>query len=144
VKISKEGMGLIKLHEGLRLEAYPDPATLSVPWTIGYGHTKDVKPGDCITYDQADEFLLQDISWVEDCINDAVDVELTQNQFDSLCSFVFNLGCKAFMSSTLLKLINQGNFAAAQQQFARWNKAGGKVMSGLTRRRKDEADRFGV
>lgn len=142
MNISDNGLTLIKSHEGLRLTAYPDPGTGAEPWTIGYGHTKGVKPGDVITDAEATEFLRQDIAWVEDCVNENVAVSMTQNQFDALCSFVFNLGCSQFRSSTLLRLFNEGNAVAAAQQFARWNKAAGNVMAGLTRRRQDERDLF--
>lgn len=142
MKISQQGLNLIKSHEGLRLEAYPDPGTGGEPWTIGYGHTKGVKQGDVIDDETATQFLRDDVSWVEDCVNEAVDVDLTQNQFDALCSFVFNVGCGAFQGSTLLRLLNAGNYEAARQQFARWDKAAGKVMAGLTRRRREEAEVF--
>lgn len=142
VKISDTGLTLIKAHEGLRLEAYPDPGTGGDPWTIGYGHTKGVKPGDVISEAEASDFLRQDVAWVEDCVNENVNGPLTQNQFDALCSFVFNVGCGAFRSSTLCRLINEGNFEGAAGQFSRWNKAAGRVLPGLTRRRKEEAELF--
>lgn len=142
VKISDNGLTLIKAHEGLRLEAYPDPGTGGDPWTVGYGHTKGVKPGDVISEAEASDFLRQDVAWVEDCVNENVNGPLTQNQFDALCSFVFNVGCGAFRSSTLCRLINEGNFEGAAGQFSRWNKAAGRVLPGLTRRRKEEAELF--
>ena len=126
----------------MRLNAYPDPGTGGEPWTIGYGHTGGVKHGDVIDEDGATQFLRNDVAWVEDCINDHVTFDLTQNQFDALCSFVFNLGCKAFTGSTLCKLINEGNFPAAAQQFGKWNKAAGRVLAGLTIRRQAEAELF--
>lgn len=142
VKISDTGLKLIKSHEGLRLQAYPDPGTGGEPWTIGYGHTKGVQPGDEIDEIAATALLAADVSWVEDCINESVDVALTQNQFDALCSFVFNVGCGAFKGSTLLKLLNEGNYQAASQQFGRWSKAAGKTLPGLVRRRAEEAELF--
>ncbi len=142
VKISETGLDLIKAHEGLRLTAYPDPGTGGEPWTIGYGHTGSVKDGDQITEAQATYFLRSDVQWAEGCIADHVSVDLTQNQFDALCSFVFNVGFKTFTGSTLCSLINEGNFDAAATQFKRWNHAGGKVLAGLTTRRQREADLF--
>ena len=136
------GLNIIKAHEGLRLEAYPDPGTGGAPWTIGYGHTKNVKHGDVIDNETATQFLRDDVSWVEDCVNENVTIDLAQNQFDALCSFVFNVGCSAFSNSTLLRLLNAGNFEGAQQQFAKWDKAAGRVLPGLTRRRREEAELF--
>lgn len=144
MKISANGLGLIQAHEGLRLEAYPDPGSGGEPWTIGFGHTKGVKPGDVITEEEATTFLQQDIAWVEDCINQTVDVELTQNQFDALASFVFNLGCGAFKGSTLCRLLNAGNYAGAAEQFHRWTKAAGKDLPGLVKRRAHEAELFSL
>lgn len=142
MKISDSGLNLIKEHEGLRLTAYPDPGTGGEPWTIGYGHTGNVLPGQTITQEEADYFLRNDVSWAEDCINESVDVALTQGQFDSLVSLVYNIGCKAFKGSTLLNILNTGNYSAASQQFGRWNKSGGSVLAGLTKRRKAEAELF--
>lgn len=143
MKISDRGLELIKRHEGLRLEAYPDPGSGGEPWTIGYGHTgTDVAPGLMIDEAEATRLLRSDVGAAEQCIDEAVEVEITQHQFDALVSFVFNLGCRAFMGSTLLKLLNQGNHAAAMGQFSRWDRAGGRVMAGLTKRRHDEAALF--
>ena len=144
MKISDLGLTLIKAHEGLRLKAYPDPGTGGDPWTIGYGHTKDVKPGDEIDEETATQFLRDDVAWVEDCVNENVTVTLTQNQFDALCSLVFNIGCNAFKNSTLCRLLNGSNYDGARQQFQRWNKAAGRELAGLTRRRKEEAELFGA
>ena len=143
MKISETGLSAIKQHEALRLESYPDPGTGEEPWTIGYGHTgKDIRQGLTITEEEANQYLRNDIGWVEDCVNENVTVELTQSQFDALCSLIFNIGCKAFAGSTLLRLLNEKHYEAAEQQFARWNKAAGKVLAGLTKRRKDEAELF--
>ena len=142
MKISDSGLTLIKAHEGLRLKAYPDPGTGGDPWTIGFGHTKGVKPGDEIDDETATQFLRDDVAWVEDCVNENVSVDLTQNQFDALCSFVFNVGCGAFKGSTLCRLLNAGNYEGARTQFARWDKAAGNVLPGLTRRRREEAELF--
>lgn len=138
--ISEKGLDLIKKYEGLKLTAYLCPANV---WTIGYGSTgKHVKQGMTITEEEAEQLLKDDVSRFEDCINDGIDVELTQEEFDALVCFAFNVGCGAFMGSTLRKLINEGKKTAAAQQFLRWDKAGGKVLAGLARRRADERALF--
>lgn len=140
MKLSDKGLELIKAHEGLSLKAYICPAGV---WTVGYGHTgADVTPETVWTQAEAENALRLDVGWAEDCINQFVDVPLTQGQFDALVSFVFNVGPNAFRNSTMLKLINSGNFEAAGSQFGRWNKGGGKVLSGLTKRRQEEAGLF--
>lgn len=136
MKISDKGLKLIKDFEGLKLTSYLCPANV---WTIGYGSTgPHVKEGMTITEQEAEDLLKEDVSKFEDCVNQAVEVDLTQEEFDALVSFSFNVGCGAFMGSTLLRLLNAGNKQAAAQQFPRWNKAGGKVLAGLTRRREAE------
>ena len=139
-KISEEGAELIKRHEGRRLTAYKDPVGI---WTIGYGHTgPDVLPGMVITEETADIMLENDLLDVYDCIEAYVDVDLSQGQYDALCSFIFNLGCGAFRNSTLLRLLNQGDYDGARKQFPRWCHAGGKKMGGLVKRRAEEAQLF--
>jgi lysozyme len=145
VKLSAEGLSLLKQFEGLKLEAYPDPATNGDPWTIGFGHTgPDVHKGLTITEAEAEDLLVEDVHKFEQCVEDALELPATQHQFDSMVVLVYNIGCKAFSGSTLLRLFNDGNVVAAQQQFGRWNKAAGKEMAGLTRRRDAEADLFGM
>lgn len=141
-RVSSAGRALIKAHEGLRLQAYPDPASGGHPWTIGYGHTSGVKPGDKITEEEADAFLAEDLVWVEHTINALVKVPLTQPQFDALASLIFNIGARAFEKSTLLRLLNSGDYLGASVQFERWVHAAGKVMPGLRRRRREERDLF--
>ncbi len=140
--ISDAGLKLIIQFEGIRTRAYPDPATGGEPWTIGVGHTGGVKPGDVCTDQEALDWLREDCAEAEQAIDELVEVELTQNQRDALISFVFNLGAGNFRNSTLLKLVNSGQFDAAAQQFSRWSKANGKKIAGLLRRRKAEADLF--
>lgn len=142
MKTSENGKQLIKEHEGFRANAYPDPGTGGDPWTIGYGHTKGVKKGDTITKSQADKFLLDDLKGPERTIGNKVTVRLTQNQFDALSSFIFNLGSGNFEKSTLLRKLNKKDYTGAADEFLKWNKAGGRVLPGLTRRRKDERDLF--
>lgn len=131
---------LIKEAEGLRLEAYlPTPNDV---WTIGYGHTKTAKPGMRITKAGAEALLLHDLAWVEATIDKYVKVPLNQNQYDALASFIYNVGASAFRKSTLLKLLNAGDYEGAAEQFPRWNKQKGKVLRGLTARRQKEKTLF--
>ena len=140
--ISARGQALIVQFEGLKLEAYPDPASGGDPWTIGAGHTRGVHEGDTCTELEAMDWLREDCQDAEQCIDDNVEVPLTQNQRDALISFIFNLGCGNFRSSALLKLLNMANYDAAGKQFQRWSKAAGKEMAGLKRRRLAEAALF--
>jgi lysozyme len=133
--ISENALILVKLFEGCKLEAYQDSVGI---WTIGYGHTKGIKKGDKITQEQATKFLHKDLDIHSDPINKLVKVNLSQNQYDALASFIFNLGGRNFSTSTLLKKLNQEDYQATANEFPRWNKAGGKVLRGLTRRRECE------
>ena len=142
MKISDAGIALIKSFEGLRLEAYPDPATGGDPWTIGYGHTGEVRPDMVITEAEAEQLLRQDIVQFEMCVNRLLQVSVTQGQFDALVSFAFNLGCGNLRKSTLLRKLNAGDADGAAAEFAVWNRAAGRVMAGLTRRREAERDLF--
>lgn len=137
--ISKNGLDLIKQFESLQLKAYKCSANV---WTIGYGHTKNVKEGDCISQDQANCFLMRDLYSVELAIVRLVKVKLNQNQFDALCSLIFNIGISAFKKSTLLAKLNNGDYVGAAEQFRRWNKVNNVVMAGLVRRRQAEEDLF--
>ncbi|MGR2678743.1 lysozyme [Chromobacterium haemolyticum] len=140
MKTSANGIKLIQQFEGLRLKAYQDAVGV---WTIGYGHTgPDVTPGLVITQAQADALLARDLSRFESGVTRLVQVPLNQNQFDALVCFSFNLGLGALQGSTLLRLLNAGDYAGAAAQFPRWNKAGGKVLPGLTRRRVAEQALF--
>lgn len=143
MRISDAGIDLIKQSEGCRLTAYPDPATGGHPWTIGYGHTgSDVHPGKVITQAEAYRLLVEDLDLFERGVKRLVTVELTQGQFDALVCFSFNVGLGALQQSTLLKMINAGDFDGAAKQFLRWDKAAGKVMAGLTKRRQAESELF--
>jgi len=137
LKTSITGICLIKGFEGLRLRTYKCPAGID---TIGYGHTgKEAYPGNIITSKKAEKLLRNDLTKYEDVINKLVTVELSQSQFDALVSFVYNLGPSALKRSTLLKLLNRGDYSGAAGQFTRWNKAGGKILPGLIKRRCREA-----
>ena len=134
-----KGIELIKHFEGCELEAYKCPAGV---WTIGYGHIKGVHEGMKITEMQAEEMLKSELHEYEGYINDYVTVPLNQNQFDAMVSWVYNLGGGNLRASTLLKVLNAGDYDGVPAQMLRWNKAGGKVLEGLTRRRQAEADLF--
>lgn len=136
---SQKGLDLIKSFEGLRLSAYKCPADV---WTIGFGTTAGVKPGQTITKERAEELLREDVKRFEAQVLRLVKVPLTQGQHDALVSFVYNLGAGNLSNSTLLRLLNAGDYAGAAAQFDRWNKAGGKVLAGLVRRRAAERALF--
>lgn len=139
MKTSNNGINLIKQFEGCALNAYKCPAGV---WTIGYGHTKNVKQGMKITTNQATSLLKEDLATYENYVNKYVKVKLNQNQFDALVSFTFNCGGGALKSSTLLKKLNKGDYTGAANELLRWNKANGKILAGLTRRRKAEKALF--
>ncbi len=136
MKTSGEGIALIKKFEGCELNAYQCSADV---WTIGYGHTRGVNEGDTCTKDDAEKILIDDLVEFEGYVNDLVDTELTQNQFDALVAWTFNLGPTNLKSSTLLTRLNSGDLDDVPHQIKRWNKAGGKVLDGLVRRREAEA-----
>lgn len=139
MNISSKGIELIKRFEGCRLRAYKCPAGVL---TIGYGHTNNVRPDDVITQEEAEELLKRDIKVHEDNVTRLVKVPLTQGQFDALVSFEFNVGYGALANSTLLKMLNTGNYDAAAKQFKRWVYAGDKVLEGLVKRRIAETEMF--
>lgn len=142
--LNKRTLDLIKSFEGLELKAYKDSVGV---WTIGYGHTNSagspkVIPGQMITETEALQMLANDLKKYEAPVQRLVKVPLTDNQYGALVSFTYNLGEGNFASSTLLKKVNAKDFKGAAQEFAKWNKAGGKVLNGLTRRRAAEAALF--
>ena len=140
MKISQAGVDAIKAFEGLRLDAYKCPA--GIP-TIGYGSTgSHVSMGMSITEEYAEVLLREDIERFERCVNEYVTVELTQQMFDALVSFAFNLGCGALKRSTLLKRVNVNRKEDAANEFLRWDNAGGRKLAGLTRRRNEERKMF--
>lgn len=139
MKYSKSGLALTESFEGCRLVAYQDQAGI---WTIAFGHTRGVRPGDTCTQAQAEAWLQEDIAFAEDCVNKNVTVLLTQEEFDSLVDLIFNIGCGNFKTSTLLRLLNSGDYAAAAAEFPKWDHAGGKENAGLLRRRIAEEAEF--
>lgn len=131
---------LIKEWEQLRLEAYlPTPNDV---WTIGWGHTSTTKKGMVITKEEAQDLFEKDTAWAVRAVNREVNVGLSQNQFDALVSFVFNVGEGAFKKSTLLRKLNSGDYEGAANEFPKWNKQKGKVLKGLVRRRAHEQELF--
>lgn len=141
---SKDCFDLITHYEGCELCAYPDPATGAAPWTIGYGHTSGVKPGDVCTADQADKWMNDEANDVAKKIQDVVTVPLKQNQLDALVSLVYNIGFGNFKKSTLLKKLNAEEYDDASNEFLKWIRGNGKVMPGLVARRKSEKALFDV
>lgn len=136
------GIALIKQYEGLRLTTYKD--AVGIP-TIGYGHVENpIPPGGTrtITAEDAEQILREDLQRFEHDVNNMLTVEVTQNQFDALVSFAFNLGPANLKSSTLLRKVNSGDFNGAAKEFPKWNHAGGQVLAGLTARRNAEKNLF--
>lgn len=137
---SAECRALIKSFESLRLRAYKDAVGI---WTIGWGHTAGVMPGDVVSERQAEAYFEDDLADAVRSVRRRVAVPLDQGQFDALVSFVFNIGDRKFADSTLLKRLNVGNYAGAEAWIQRWVYAGGKKLPGLVRRRSAEAELFG-
>lgn len=134
---------LIKPFEGLRLEAYPDPGTGGDPFTIGYGATgPGIRKGVQWTQKQADDRLAEDVNRFLLGVAALVTVPLKPNQLGALASLAFNIGIGAFRSSTLLKKLNKGDYSGAAEEFTRWNRAGGRRLEGLVRRRAAERQMF--
>jgi lysozyme len=138
-KTSLIGIKLIKNFEGVRLKAYKDPIGI---WTIGYGHTEAVFPGQTITMAEAEQFLKYDLIPTEAHIIRVVAIPLRQCQFDALASFVFNVDITSFSRSTLLRKLNKGDVAGAAKEFPRWVFAGKQKLAGLVKRRQAERQLF--
>ena len=139
---SKSCVDLVKEFEGCKLTSYPDPASGLAPWTIGFGSTgPDVHPNLTWTQQQCDDRLIADVARVGRSV-DKITGPTTQNRFDALVSFAYNLGVGNLMGSTLLRMHKAGDYAGAADQFQRWDKGAGKVMDGLLRRRLAEAQMY--
>lgn len=141
MKISDSGLAALKREEGCKLTAYPDSRGV---WTIGTGHTGRVDgvavhKGMTITQDTADRLLRDDLSWVEHCIAERVTVPLNQNQYDALCSLIFNIGANAFIGSTVRRQLNAGNYTAAADAFLKWSRAGSNPTILAPRRGRERA-----
>jgi len=139
MQYSKSGVALTERFEGCKLTAYQDQVGR---WTIGYGHTLGVFPDQTCTQEQAEAWLQEDTEWAVKVVNALVTVPLSQGEFDALVDFTFNLGSGSIQHSTLLKLVNAGQFEAAANEFAKWDMAGGKHVAGLLRRRIAEEQEF--
>ncbi|MDI3450571.1 lysozyme [Enterobacter sp. V89_11] len=144
MQTSDKGIALIKQFEGCKLTAYQDSVGV---WTIGYGWTqpvdgKQIRAGMAIKQETAERLLKTGLVSYESDVSRLVKVGLTQGQFDALVSFTYNLGARSLSTSTLLRKLNVEDYAGAADEFLRWNKAGGKVLNGLTRRREAERALF--
>lgn len=144
MKLSAKGLELLKSLEGLKFTAYQDSAGV---WTIGYGHTQNVRAGQRIDQAQAESFLKADVAKFEKGVEKTLlefGTKVKPHQFDALVIFSFNVGLKAFQKSTMAKKLylmnnnDQVSVNAVANQFDRWNKAGGKVVQGLVNRRAKE------
>lgn len=143
--VNQAAIDLIKEFEGFEPKAYRDPVGI---WTIGYGTTEmagvgiDPKAGMTITHDDAERYLQLAVQKFAASVEDLIDVPVTENQFGALVSLAYNIGPSALAKSTVMKRLNAGDYQGAADAFAMWNKAGGKVLPGLTRRRAAERALF--
>lgn len=142
--VNEATLEIIKSFEGWRDTAYKDAIGV---WTIGFGHTSmagppEVKPGMKITKAEGEAILARDLVKYENAIRNYVRVPLNDNQFGALVSWCYNVGPGNVAKSTLVKRLNAGQYDAVSTELAKWNRAGGKVLAGLTRRRKAEASLF--
>lgn len=141
---NKAGIALIKEFEGFRSKAYKDAVGV---WTIGYGHTSmagppDVKRGLTITNAEGEKILKRDLVKYENAVADLLKVEVSSNQFSAMVSLCYNIGPANFKKSSVIRFVNKRQWQNAANAFALWNKAGGRVLAGLTRRRAAEAALF--
>lgn len=145
MNITDKGINLIKKYEGCKLKAYLCPAHVA---TIGWGNTaykngSKVKLGDTITQEQADELLLHVLNYFAKGIKEVVKKTLTDNQFNAILSFSYNLGLGNLRASTLLKKVNADpDDLSIKNEFMKWNKGGGQILPGLTKRRQEEANLY--
>lgn len=144
MKTGSAGLALIKEFEGCRLTAYRDAVGV---WTIGYGHTAAAgspapKAGMTLTQEQADDLLVADLAIYEKAVSSGLTQAPNQNQFDAMVSLCFNIGPGNFGKSSVRRFFNAGETAKAANAFLMWNKAAGKVLKGLTRRRAAEMALF--
>jgi lysozyme len=137
--INSAGLELVKRFEGCSLVAYADPVGV---WTIGYGRTSGVVPGQTCTQTQAEVWLVEQLQEVANQVQNETDVVLNPNQFSALVSFAYNLGITALADSTLMFYVNQRKFDLAANEFSRWVYAGGRVLQGLVNRRAAEKALF--
>jgi len=139
MKISEDGLELIKKFEGCETSAYQDSVGV---WTIGFGHTKGVEEGQTCSIEDAELMLTDEMDEYEGYINNMVKVDLQQHEFDSLVAWVYNLGPTNLNESTMLKVLNGGQFDRVPDEMNRWTRAGGEILEGLVRRRQAESLMF--
>ncbi len=144
MKMTNEGLALIKRFEGLRLDAYRDVVGV---WTIGYGHTANagapiVTSGQKITEEEAHTILARDVEQFANGVRNSVTVDISDAQFSALVSFAYNVGLGAFRQSSVLAAVNERNFDAVPRRLNLWAKAGGRMLPGLLRRRAAEGELF--
>lgn len=144
MQVSPDGLALIRRNEGCELVAYLDTLAKPPVWTIGYGDTLGVYEGKTITQAQADAALIDRLEneFVPGVLRALDGAPVTQNQLDAMASLAWNIGVHAFAGSTVARMHRAGNYQAAAEAFSLWNKAGGVVLKGLTRRRQEEADLY--
>ena len=136
MKVSQDCIDLVKFFEGFEAKAYLCPASV---WTIGYGRTRNVREGDVVNEKQAERDLLEELEEFGDQVSSTVKVSLEQSQFDALVAWTFNLGVGNLRESTMLKKLNNSKFDKVPSEIKRWNKAAGKTLDGLVRRRQAES-----
>ena len=139
MKISEDGLELIKKFEGCETTAYQDSVGV---WTIGFGHTKGVEEGQTCSVEDAESMLADEMDEYEGYINNMVKVDLQQHEFDALVAWVYNLGPTNLGESTMLKVLNGGQFDRVPDEMNRWTRAGGEILEGLVRRRQAESLMF--
>ena len=139
MKISEDGLELIKKFEGCETSAYQDSVGV---WTIGFGHTKGVEEGQTCSIEDAESMLTDEMDEYDGYINNMVKVDLQQHEFDSLVAWVYNLGPTNLNESTMLKVLNGGQFDRVPDEMNRWTRAGGEILEGLVRRRQAESLMF--
>ena len=142
--MSPDGLKRLIEREGMRLKAYRDTGGV---WTICVGHTSAagppmVRPGMTATVEECTAILRKDVAKVENCVETIIRVPMAQHEFDAMVSLAYNIGCSAFRRSSVARHLNAGNRARAAGSFLLWNKDNGRVVKGLTNRRRSEMDQF--
>lgn len=132
MNISQACIDLVKEFEGFRNAAYQDQGGI---WTIGYGHTQNVKAGDVCTQEQAERWLSENIQTAAQCVLNNLTCSLSQNELDALACFTYNVGCKNFINSTMRLYLDRNQFTQAALEFQKWDHVNGQVIPGLFRRR---------
>lgn len=135
---NQKGLELIKSFEKCVLTAYPDPVSKGEPYTIGWGHTGGVTPGQTISQDKADAFLVTDIGKTIRAIGGKILIPVTDNEFSAMVCLAFNIGAGNFSNSHLLRCLNNEQLQDAANEFLKWDHVNGQKIPGLTRRREAE------